>query len=254
MKHSTSKPLVTLLQATPNSKLTFPNPFSAPTSLKQGDTEVLNICCSDFNSLLFLTPPKIRANQDVTTPSPIITEQLNDIALNKAIPKDLMASLEQDFDEPSTPLKDITNLMHDDSLSKRKSTKSFKFPDGGWVCLACQNYNFYGRVKCNRCGKAKTKDDPVGKPKHLLRKENEENNQPQKKVAKERTGNWLCLSCQNINFSFRQHCNRCKIDKKTIQDQIIDYQKTYSYLPIQYEYQGYSSIVQKTHIVFPSSM
>ena len=46
----------------------------------------------------------------------------------------------------------------------------FNFPDGGWVCCQCQNYNFYGRLKCNRCQKVKSKQDFNGKPKHLLKK------------------------------------------------------------------------------------
>lgn len=48
---------------------------------------------------------------------------------------------------------------------------SFSFPDGGWVCCQCQNYNFSGRVKCNRCQKQKTKLDYNGKPRHLLKKQ-----------------------------------------------------------------------------------
>lgn len=50
------------------------------------------------------------------------------------------------------------------------SNTNFNFPDGGWVCSQCQNYNFSGRVKCNRCNKVKTKQDFNGKPKHLLKK------------------------------------------------------------------------------------
>jgi hypothetical protein len=51
----------------------------------------------------------------------------------------------------------------------RKQEDEFDFPDGGWVCSDCQNYNFYGRPKCNRCLKQKSKQDFNGKPKHLLR-------------------------------------------------------------------------------------
>lgn len=50
------------------------------------------------------------------------------------------------------------------------SNPNFNFPDGGWVCSQCQNYNFCGRVKCNRCSKAKSKTDFNGKPKHLLKR------------------------------------------------------------------------------------
>ena len=45
--------------------------------------------------------------------------------------------------------------------------KSFDFPDGGWECNKCQNYNFKGRKSCFRCKKAKSDDDFVGKPEHM---------------------------------------------------------------------------------------
>ena len=47
--------------------------------------------------------------------------------------------------------------------------EEFDFPDGGWVCSSCQNYNFFGRQKCNRCQKQKSRQDRNGKPNHLLR-------------------------------------------------------------------------------------
>lgn len=50
-----------------------------------------------------------------------------------------------------------------------KDEDQFDFPDGGWVCNDCQNYNFYGRPKCNRCQKQKTRQDFNGKPRHLLK-------------------------------------------------------------------------------------
>lgn len=34
-----------------------------------------------------------------------------------------------------------------------------------------------------------------------------------KKVFKERIGDWICFNCNNLNFSFRTLCNRCKISK-----------------------------------------
>jgi len=36
---------------------------------------------------------------------------------------------------------------------EEKADSTFAFPDGGWVCSCCQNYNFSGRNKCNRCQK-----------------------------------------------------------------------------------------------------
>ena len=38
-----------------------------------------------------------------------------------------------------------------------------------------------------------------------------------KKKAKpftERAGDWICKNCKNLNFAFRNECNRCKIPKK----------------------------------------
>ena len=55
--------------------------------------------------------------------------------------------------------------------SNGNSQDNFDFPDGGWVCSQCQNYNFQGRQKCNRCNKSKTCKDVDGKPRHLLRQE-----------------------------------------------------------------------------------
>jgi formylmethanofuran dehydrogenase subunit D len=30
----------------------------------------------------------------------------------------------------------------------------------------------------------------------------------------EREGDWICKNCKNLNFAFRNECNRCKIPKK----------------------------------------
>lgn len=234
-------------QATPKAKSmkTKTDMFvNAPRSLKQGSTkdkydekcnnEVLNTCCSEFNALLFLTPPKIRSTGGIPTPSPLKQENPPfDLMMDSVLSKTMMDFLEQEEEgmdkNPPThlPLQNITNrsnvIVNDKSEDLQKSEKpQFKFPDGGWVCLACKNYNFCGRVKCNRCGKNKTKDDPVGKPKHLLKRENDENDPPthtksassHKKNLKERAGDWVCVSCRNINFAFRKECNRCKLGKE----------------------------------------
>jgi hypothetical protein len=31
---------------------------------------------------------------------------------------------------------------------------------------------------------------------------------------KERSGDWICQNCRNLNFAFRNECNRCKLPKK----------------------------------------
>lgn len=30
----------------------------------------------------------------------------------------------------------------------------------------------------------------------------------------ERSGDWICKNCKNLNFAFRTECNRCKLPKK----------------------------------------
>ena len=39
---------------------------------------------------------------------------------------------------------------------------------------------------------------------------------PKKKTRPftERTGDWICKNCKNLNFAFRNECNRCKMPKK----------------------------------------
>ena len=34
-----------------------------------------------------------------------------------------------------------------------------------------------------------------------------------KKALAERVGDWLCLNCNNLNFSFRDNCNRCDMNR-----------------------------------------
>ena len=34
-----------------------------------------------------------------------------------------------------------------------------------------------------------------------------------KRVLTERVGDWVCLNCNNLNFSFRDFCNRCELDR-----------------------------------------
>lgn len=31
-----------------------------------------------------------------------------------------------------------------------------------------------------------------------------------KRPYKEKIGDWVCLGCKNLNFAFRQHCNKCQ--------------------------------------------
>ena len=45
---------------------------------------------------------------------------------------------------------------------------AFNFPEGGWECGKCLNYNFKGRRICFRCQKPKDQEDLDSKPMHMF--------------------------------------------------------------------------------------
>jgi hypothetical protein len=117
-------------------------------------------------------------------------------------------------------------------IKSDENKKLFEFPEGGWECSKCQNYNFKGRKACFRCKKHKTEEDVEGKPDHMVngaskqrkfRKNNNDtvpeanayeyskDNRVHKYKAgnQERAGDWICQKCFNHNFSFREVCNMC---------------------------------------------
>merc|ERR1711981_1157097 len=106
---------------------------------------------------------------------------------------------------------------------KRKEDHSYQFPDGGWECSKCQNYNFKGRKNCHRCKKPKSTDDFEGKPEHMLvpapekaavkaknRKRRQHRGENEKDGA-EPKADWVCQRCFNFNYSLRTVCNRCSM-------------------------------------------
>jgi hypothetical protein len=119
-----------------------------------------------------------------------------------------------------------------------KKPNNFEFPEGGWECSKCQNYNFKGRKACFRCKKQKSDDDNEGKPEHMnVQPKPRRNKKAKEEVSndstyeyskdnrvhkykaggqshhkdhnQERVGDWTCQRCFNHNFSFREVCNMC---------------------------------------------
>ena len=78
----------------------------------------------------------------------------------------------------------------------------------GWICILCNNFNYETRTKCNRCGEVK-------KPKKIvdLRTKYEPKEYKEIKERSNKKGDWVCMNCKNLNYSFRTACNRCKIPK-----------------------------------------
>ena len=104
------------------------------------------------------------------------------------------------------------------------------------------------RINCNRCGKANDNifnqqpsfnnggnnhmihhlneigegmneiyHCPLMKARILLKGNNQEkeinNNFGNRKQFIERPGDWICYYCQNLNFTFRNNCNRCHMPR-----------------------------------------
>jgi hypothetical protein len=67
----------------------------------------------------------------------------------------------------------IESAVELSSQDAEKKAHDFKFPDGGWECSKCQNYNFKGRKECHRCKKSKCDDDNEGMPTHLTMSPNQ---------------------------------------------------------------------------------
>ena len=67
---------------------------------------------------------------------------------------------------------DEENPEEKEEEAKKQNAEEFAFPDGGWECSMCNNYNFKGRAKCFRCKKVRDQKDNEGKPKHIRQMEN----------------------------------------------------------------------------------
>lgn len=48
-----------------------------------------------------------------------------------------------------------------------------------------------------------------------------------KSTTQSREGDWVCLNCNNLNFSFRKKCNRCKTQTRQQNDNDANYSYYY---------------------------
>jgi len=53
----------------------------------------------------------------------------------------------------------------------------------------------------------------------------DDNNKEKRSSIVERQGDWVCVRCKNLNFSFRVVCNRCKLSKNDSQTFYEDHMK-----------------------------
>lgn len=75
--------------------------------------------------------------------------------------------------------------------------------------VICYNASYFGYKEKNKFGQI-----PLNYPNYY---QNQKKNMEKKKKKKvefvEREGDWYCYRCKNINFSFRNKCNKCQLSK-----------------------------------------
>lgn len=145
------------------------------------------------------------------------SQTINNITINNFGNKvDEKFSVNPETYKPLQAFKQAREAEEEEDSAQEKD--NFNFPDGGWECSKCQNYNFRGRKKCHRCNKTKTEEDIDGKPEHMInpkkkgKTEKKKDKCPNGKTGT-RVGDWICQRCCNHNFSFRSVCNMCYLSQ-----------------------------------------
>ena len=102
--------------------------------------------------------------------------------------------------------------------NKKKKKKKKKLDDEytiemfgrrGWICEGCNNFNYESRKNCNRC---KIPKKPLKKS---IIMDNNNGNKVMDSINNiNHKDDWNCSNCGNINYSFRQNCNRCHMKKE----------------------------------------
>ena len=71
-------------------------------------------------------------------------------------------------------------------------------------------------------------------------------NKIHKTTTQTREGDWICLNCNNLNFSFRKKCNRCKTQTRE-QNDITETYDYYYYPAKNYLYVPNSNTLKNSH-------
>jgi hypothetical protein len=99
------------------------------------------------------------------------------------------------------------------------------------------------RVKCNRCGINKSPKKNVKKAKKQEKSPEALLDDGKKKPFQERVGDWVCIKCKNLNFSFRVICNRCQLPK-------IESEKMFDqYMSNLMNYVKFNEVMQKQLVI-----
>lgn len=180
---------------------------------------------SKKNPILLDSPPFIPSNFNKKE------EEDNEIS------KD--SSLKDKESDSTSAVSEKKEEENNDSLNKekekiKKNVQKFDkkeyivemFGRKGWICSICNNFNYETRNKCNRCGIIKKPQKIIDLKKKFESKESKDIKDRNDRNNKD--GDWICFNCRNLNYSFRNVCNRCKVPKVN-QDMSKNIQKNPSY-------------------------
>ena len=156
---------------------------------------------SIFNSKLFIDLDNISINNE-TNESDNSFEIESKNNTNYFLLNDLIKQL----DSSSLIIEKEKNIIDKTNLLKNKISQN-KFNQ----IINPIIYNKFGFFSINM-------HNDLDKKEYIKDKNKNEN---KKKNFEERKGDWLCLFCNNLNFSFRTKCNRCKMVKKQAVKKII---------------------------------
>ena len=148
----------------------------------------------------------------------------NNNATKEIIRKDSNDSSSKDKESDSTSAisekrEEENNFSTFNKIEKNKNKEKMvedeylveMFGRKGWICRLCNNFNYETRNKCNRCGIVKKPKKILDLKQKVDHKANNNNNDVKERNNKK--GDWICINCRNLNYSFRTICNRCKIPK-----------------------------------------
>ena len=208
-----------------------------------------------FNSALYLNLPNFSLRNDLIEnesyyhSSPILSEK-NQNEIQNYLSNELLQMINM---EQSTSLKDYSmNLNHENQSNNNLCGKKLNFlteviqlennlqiTNSNKIIFNKNSNNIIRNNKINnninnQFENYRKKDDNNG---FILKKKNTYFNKKcnikknkKKKDFIERIGDWCCYNCKNLNFGFRNYCNRCKLNKliseemyKKVQEKLIKF-------------------------------
>ncbi|XP_034486773.1 uncharacterized protein LOC117791196 [Drosophila innubila] len=97
---------------------------------------------------------------------------------------------------------------------RRQRQKKWKPAIDNWVCELCRNSNFVWRLSCNRCRVSKSEAITINNASASSSAASANGGQNNWRPRKH---DWTCGYCFNVNFWYRQKCNRCRAPKAELQ-------------------------------------